>query len=226
MRPGQMTPETVRALKLSRVVFSHSLEGGPAETLIRSFCPDFRRLAGKEPSEIVRAVKSVFRTYGTIAFLTYGNPLFLNVAAVLLKRGLEKDGVEVESLPAVSSFDCLVNMLGLEEFPSAGIRLIHAGLSGGELTFYPDMAAMVFMPDKLNRAERREHAGVKEKFVGRIAAAYPPDHAVFIMNAPFMEDRKGRVVRTRVKDLLKDLGRADRNSTLYIPAVSMDQGGK
>lgn len=219
MRPGQITPETIKALKLSQVVFSHSLEGGPAEALLRGFCPDFRPLVGKEPPEIVSAVKAVFRTRRTAAFLTYGNPFFLNAASGLLKRELEKSGVEVESLPAVSSFDAIVNMLALEELPAAGIRLVHAGLSGGELTFYPDMAVMLFMADKLNRAERREHAGIKEKFLGRIAAAYPPGHGVFIVNAPFMEDRNGRVLRTSVKNLGRDLAKADRNSTLYIPAV-------
>ncbi|MDO8805295.1 MAG: SAM-dependent methyltransferase [Elusimicrobiota bacterium] len=218
MRPGQLTPETIKALKLSQVVFSHSLEGGPAEALIRGFCPDFRPLVGREPAEIVRAVKSAFKTRRTAAFLTYGNPFFLNAAAVLLKRELEKSGVEVEPLPAVSSFDSIVNMLGLE-LPAAGLRLLHAGLSGGELTFYPDMAVLVFMADKLNRFEKREHSGVKEKFIRRIAAAYPPGHRVFIVNAPFMEDREGRVVRTTVKNLARDLGKADRNSTLYIPAA-------
>ena len=219
MRPGQITPETVKALKLSRVVFSHSLEGGPAEALIRSFCPDFRPLAGKAPAEIVSAVKRVFKTRRTAAFLTYGNPYFFNAAAGLLRRELAKSGVEVESLPAVSSFDAMVNMLGLDELPAAGIRLVHAGLSGGELAFYPDMDTMVFMADKLNKAERPEHAGAREKFLGRLAAAYPPGHGVFLVNAPFMEDRQGRVVRTSVKNLPRDLDRADRNSTLYVPAV-------
>jgi len=218
MRTGQITPETIKALKLSEVVFSHSL-GGPGAAVIRGLCRDFRPLADKQPAEIVRAVKAAFRTCRTAAFLTYGNPFFLNAAADLLRSELAKNGVNVESLPAVSSFDSMIDMPGLGEFPAAGVRLIHAGLSGGEITFYPDMATLVFMMDKLNRAEKREHAGVKEKFISKIAAVYPPGHEVLIVNAPFMEDRSGRVIRTRVKDLARDFGKADRNSTLYIPAV-------
>jgi len=175
---------------------------------------------GKTPAETAAGITAALKTGGTAAFLTYGNPFFLNTAAGLLKAGLEKRGVAVEVLPAVSSFDAMVNLLDLNEFSPAGMRLIHAGLSGGEITFFPEMDTMVFMMDNLNRVEKPEHAGVKAKFLGNLAAAYPPGHPVYIVNAPFMEDAKGRVVRSTVKKLKRDFARADKNSTLFIPGIN------
>ena len=217
LKTGHLTLETMNALKNSRVAFSHSIGGGQAEALIRKFCPDFRSLVGKTPAEIAVEINAALKGGGTAAFLTYGNPFFLNTAASLIKAGLEKRGVTVEVLSAVSSFDAMVNLLDLNEFAAAGMRLVHAGLSGGEITFFPEMDTMVFMMDKLNRTERPEHAGAKEKFLRNLAAAYSPEHPVFIVNAPFMEDKKGRVVRSTVKKLKRDFSRADKNSTLFIP---------
>jgi precorrin-2 methylase len=218
---GHLTLETIQALKDSQVVFSHSLEGGPAGTFIRGFCGDFRPLVGKSPKAIVSAVQKAFKTRETAAFLTYGNPLFLCTAAGLLKSKMEESGVEVAVLSAVSSFDSMINMLNLHEFAAAGVRLIHAGLSGGGISFYPEMDTMVFMMDNLNRVERPEHAGEKEKFINKIVMAYPPGHQILIVNTPFMENRKGRLLRTRVKDLKRDFHRADRNSTLFIPGIKV-----
>lgn len=220
MSLGQLTPETASALKRSQAVFSHSLEEGPAAALLRRFCPDFRPLGGGSPAEVVRAVKSAYKKLDTAAFLTYGNPVFLNETSGLLKAELERSGIKVESLAAVSSFDLLVGMLGLNEPPAAGIRLLHAGLSGGDVMFYPEMACLVFMPDQLNLAKRPEHSGARGKFLAGIAAAYPRGHRVFIVKAPFMEDRRGAVIRTTVRGLSTALRRADRNSTLYIPAAA------
>ena len=219
LRAGQLTPETARALKLCSVVFSHSLAGGPVASIVRGFCPDLRPLVNLSPDEIVRAIKAALKTRPAAAFLTYGNPFFLNEAASLLKRELERSGAEVEVLPAVSSFDAIVNMLPLGEFSPAGLRLLHAGLSGGEVEFFPGMDTLVFMPDKLNRAERPEHACARKKFLSRAAAAYPAGHPAWLVNAPFMEDLEGRLVRATIGTLGRALRRADRNTTLYIPAV-------
>lgn len=219
LKTGHLTLETINALKNSRVVFSHSIGGGQAEVMIRKFCPDFRSLVGKTPAGIAAEITAALKTGGTAAFLTYGNPFFLNTAAGLIKAGLEKRGVAVEVLSAVSSFDAMVNLLDLNQFAAAGMRLIHAGLSGGEIAFSPEMDTMVFMMDNLNRIEKPEHAGVKDKFLGNLAVAYPPAHPVYIVNAPFMEDVKGRVIRSTIKMLKRDFPRADPNSTLFIPGT-------
>ncbi len=225
LKTGHLTLETINALKNSRVAFSHSIGGGPAAAMVRKFCPEFRSLVGKTPAEISAQITAALKTGGTAAFLTYGNPFFLNTAASLLKSGLEKRGVTVEVLSAVSSFDAMVNLLDLNEFAAAGLRLVHAGLSGGEIAFFPGMDTMVFMMDNLNRVERPEHAGVKDKFLANLAAAYPPGHPVYIVNAPFMEDAKGRVLRSTVKKLKRDFASADKNSTLFIPGRSKWSSG-
>jgi len=219
LKAEHITLETIRALKASEVVFSHSLAGGPAEAMVRGFCGDFRSLVGSSPEEITRAVGEAFKTGRTAAFLTYGNPFFLNTATGLLKTGLARKGVAVEVLAAVSSFDSMVNMLDLNEFAAAGMRLIHAGLAGGSIRFSPGMDTLVFMMDNLNRVEKPEHAGARDKFIRSLAATYPPGHKVLLVNAPFMEDGHGRVLRTTVKALARVFVRADRNTTLFIPEL-------
>ncbi|HAT73123.1 MAG TPA: hypothetical protein DCS63_09935 [Elusimicrobia bacterium] len=219
LKTEHLTLETIKALKSSEVVFSHSIAGGPAEAFIRGLCGDFRALVGRSPGEIAAAVAEAFRTKETIAFLTYGNPFFLNTAAGLLKSRLKSKGVQVEVLSAVSSFDSMVNLLDLNEFAAAGVRLVHAGLSGGNIKFSPETDTLVFMMDNLSRVERPEHAGALKKFIKGLSAAYPPGHEVLIVNAPFMEDIKGRILRTSVKNLERDFPKADKNSTLFIPEL-------
>lgn len=219
LKPEHLTLETVKALKSSQAVFSHSLRGGSAEALLRGFCGDFRPLIEISPEKILRTLVKAFKTRDILAFLTYGNPLFLNTTADLLRAELPRAGVEVEVLPAVSSFDAMLNMPGLGEFPAAGVRLVHAGLSGGEIELYPQMGTLIFMADKLNKAERKEHAGAKAKFIARVVAAYPPEHEFMVVNAPFMEDRAGRVIKFPVKDFALAFGALDRNSTIFIPKV-------
>jgi len=218
LEPKHITLETLAALKKCGVVFSHCLDGGKGDFIAKA-CPNFKSLRGLSIEKTAARVKAAFSACDLVGFLTYGNPFFLNATAVLVKRAAEAAGIKVKVLPAVSSFDAIVNLMDLNEFSRAGLRLVDASAAAAKadgLTFTPEMDTLFFVLGDLDFSSGR---GAGAAFLKGLGAAYPKDHPVSIINCPTIEDAEGRLVTAAVSRLKTAILKADKVSTILVPAV-------
>ncbi len=216
LEPKHITLETLSALKKCGAVFSHSLEGGTGDFIARS-CAEFESLRGLSAPGITARLKKAFADHDTVGFLTYGNPCFLNATTALIKTGMAAAGVKVGVLPAVSSFDSIVNLLDLNKFSPAGLRLVDVAAPMDSMRFTPEMDTLFFVAGDLRPEGNNKY---RESFLRGLAAAYPGAHPVKIVNCPCIGNASGRLIKTTVSRLGGVFGKVDKASTILVPAVA------
>lgn len=217
LQPKQVTLETLAGLKECGIVFSHCLDRGGNDLIARS-CAKFEPLRGLSLDETAARVKKAFSTHDTVGFITYGNPFFLNATAAKINREMASAGVGVTVLPAVSSFDSIVNLMDLNKFSLAGLRLVDTAAAMKEMRFTPEMDTLFFVVGDLNLKGNEKY---RESFLGGLIKAYPGAHSVRIINCPAIEDAAGRVVATTVSELKTVFSKADKASTILVTAVKI-----
>ena len=216
LEPKHITLETLAALKKCGAVFSHSLEGGSGDFIAQS-CAQFENLRGLDGPGIAARLKEAFEEHDTVGFLTYGNPFFLNAATVLIKAGMAAAKVKVSVLPAVSSFDSIVNLLDLNKFSLTGLRLVDAAASLAALLFTPEMDTLFFSAGVLGPGRGNKR---RAEFLKGLAAAYPGGHPVSIVNCPCIGNASGRLIKTTVSRLGGVFAKVNNVSTILVPAVN------
>lgn len=213
--PGQVTLETLAAMKSCGAVYTHCLDKGTAAQFSR-LAPGLRLNAGLDRAQTARAAAAALARHDTVGFLTYGNPLFLNQTAAEVMKAAAAKKAQVSVFAGVSSFDALVNLFGLNKFSRRGLRLVDAAASVDAPHFTPDMDTLVFVPDVLNL---KANASAKKSFVAAAQKAYPPAAPVFLADCASISRREPRVIKGKISGLAALLGRLNERHTVFIPAV-------
>jgi len=215
LKPGQVTLETLAALKKCGAVFSHSLDGGKDDFIARS-CAGFESLRGLAGAGIAAKLKAAFHSHDTVGFVTYGNPFFLNATTDLIAAGMAAEKVRVRVLPAVSSFDSIVDLLDLNKFSLNGLRLVDTAACMDNMGFTPEMDTLFFVAGDLNL---KGNAKYRAAFLKGLAAAYPGAHPVSVINCPSIENASGRLIRTTVAGLGRVFGKVDKATTILVAGI-------
>lgn len=213
--PGQVTLETLLAMRECGEVYSHCLDAASARQF-RRYAPRLRLTGRLGLERTAAAVAAALGKHDTVGFLTYGNPLFLNQTAPLLAAAAARRRAEVRVFAAVSSFDALVNLFGLNPFSPAGLRLLDAGTWSAAQRLHPEMDTLVFVPDRLRGPGA---AGRLEAFIEAARAAYPGAAPAFLADCYASENSRHRTVAGTAGGLRALLARAGERTTLFIPAV-------
>jgi len=216
LEPKHLTLETLAALKKCGAVFSDSLEGGAGDFIARA-CAEFENLRGLSAPGITARLKEAFAGHDNVGFLTYGNPGFLNATTALIKAGMAAAGVKVSVLPAVSSFDSIVNLLGLNKFSLAGLRLVDMAACMDDLRLTPELDTLFFVAGDLNLKGNDKW---RAAFLKGLAAAYPGGHPLTVVNCPCIGNVSGRLIKTTVSRLGGVFAKVDKASTILVPAVT------
>jgi len=220
MKPSQITLETLAALKKCDVVFSHCLDGREGD-FISGACKEFRMLRGLNGLQISGLVKKAFLTRATVGFLTYGNPFFLNATTALINAEMKKAGICVRVIPAVSSFDAIINLMDLNRYSTSGLRLVDVAAVRKDVPLTPEMDTLFFVIGDLNL---KGNGRYREKFFEKLKKTYSREHSVFLVNCARIGAESGRLMRTSVARLKKTFNKADEVTTLFIPAVKVESG--
>ena len=222
LRPSQITLETLAALKKCDLVFSHSLEGGTGDFISKA-CKEFRLLRELNQRQIVSSVKKAFLTCRTVGFLTYGNPFFLNATTALINTEMKRAGICVRVMPAVSSFDAIVNLMDLNKYSTSGLRLVDVAAVMEDIPLTPEMDTLFFVIGDLNLKRNCRH---REKFFKNLKKTYPGIQSCVLINCACIGDGSGRLIKTSVARLNKAFNKVDKVTTLFIPAVANNAIGK
>lgn len=213
--PGQLTLETLAAMRECGAVYTHCLDAATARQFVK-LSPGIRLTAGLDRLQTARAAVAGLKKYDTVGFLTYGNPLFLNQTAAELMKAAKKKNVEVEVLAAVSSFDALVNLFNLNKYSSGSLRVADTAALVGRTVFTPEEDTLFFVPDVLNLPV---NAGFKKKFIAAAQKAYPPAAPVYLADCASISSRVPAVIKGKISGLPALLKRLNERHTIFIPAV-------
>ncbi len=208
LRPGQITLETLALLKSCDTVFSNCLDLASADKF-KPYCRELILIKGARRESLAKRIFAAFPGRKKIAFLTYGNPFFLNQPACLLAEEAERRGITFEVAEGVSSFDGIVNQLRLGRYAPAGLRLVNLGdgRHGAPRGCARAMDTLYFSVWAL----RAGKPALKKEFLRELRAAYDPKHPVFIINHPDSTE-------TDLAGLPQELEGATLTTTLFIPA--------
>ncbi len=218
-----ITLETMGALKKCGTVFSHCLDAADGGFIAKA-CARFESLREVPRYGMAARLKEAFREHDVVGFLTYGNPLFLNRTTARLTGEMAASGIRVTVLPAVSSFDSIVNLMDLNIFSPAGLRLVDTGPAVKDLKIAAEMDTLFFVAGELNAPGCERARGI---FLKKLEAAYPGRHPVFLINLPCIGSEPERLVKTTVSGLKTVLSGADRLTTILVRAYrKKKRGGK
>ncbi len=214
--PEQITLETLAAMRECGEVYSHCLDAGSAR-LFRRYAPRLRLTGRLGLESTAAAAAAALDRCDTVGFLTYGNPLFINQTVPLLAAAAAGKKAEVRIFSAVSSFDALVALFGLNVFPTAGLRLLDAGTWNAAQEFRPEMSTLVFVVDRLLRPGDEARL---EAFAAAARAAYPAGAPAYLADCASIVSRDAKVIDGTVGRLASLLRKANERHTLFIPATA------
>ncbi|MDQ7773393.1 MAG: SAM-dependent methyltransferase [Elusimicrobiales bacterium] len=213
LKPAHVTAETLSELKRCDAAYTHCLDEATA-AFLRPFCRELHFLRDLTPAKIAGRLISRLSRGGRIAFVTYGNPLFLNVTTRRVASRVGAAGADVRVLEAVSSLDALVNALDLNRFSVGGLRLVDLSACDCLPEITPGMDTLFFMASDLNLPA---YARARQRFLAALLAAYPPGHRAVLADCDNF--RQGRLLESSVKKLGSDIRKAGVATTLFVPGL-------
>jgi len=213
--PGQVTLETLAAMRECGAVYTHCLDKSTAARFVK-LAPGLKLNTGLGREATARAAVAALAKHDTVGFLTYGNPLFLNQTASEVMKAAAGAGARVAVFAGVSSFDALVNLFNLNKFSSRGLRVVDAAASIDAPHFTPEMDTLVFVPDVLNLPA---NAAARKKFVAAARRAYPPSAPVYLADCASISASEAKILKGTVGALPALLKKVHERHTVFMPAA-------
>lgn len=213
--PGQITLETLAAMRRCGAVYTHCLDRATAGQFAK-LAPGLKLTAGLGREETAEAAAAALEKHDTVGFLTYGNPLFLNQTAAEVMKAAAGKKAAVSVFAGVSSFDALVNLFNLNKYSPRGLRLADAAASIDEPFFTPDMDTLIFVPDVLTLPR---NAGRKKAFIEAALKAYPHTAPVYLAACASISSPAAKVIKGKISGLAALLKKINERHTLFIPAI-------
>ncbi|MFA5139137.1 MAG: SAM-dependent methyltransferase [Elusimicrobiota bacterium] len=220
MRPEQITMETLLELRRCDLIFS---DGHPhLERLLHcrsklAVFPTSR--SGLDPgfARASRTAARLAKAGRRVGLVGHGNASFLSSLREEVSAECARQGAELRCLDAVSSFDAVWSLLGLNGIPGCGVRMVSACSTVGGL-LDPSSATIVF---DLHALARRP--GGVEAFAEQLRSAYPQDHPALLVccrSSGVKRDSLRRLTTSRLARLLPGTAPGSLElGTLYVPPI-------
>ena len=110
-----------------------------------------------------------------------------------------------------------MNLLDLNKFSLAGLRLVDTAASMNDMRFTPDTDTLFFVAGDLKSKGNDKY---RASFLKGLAAAYPGAHPVTIVNCPCIGNVSGRLIKTTVSKFGGVFAKVNNVSTIFVGAVN------
>ena len=151
------------------------------------------------------------------ALVGHGNASFLSSLRTEAAAECARRGAELRCLDAVSSFDAVWSLLGLNGIPGRGLRVVSA-CSTIDGLLDPSAATLVF---DLHALARRR--GGAEALAEQLRSAYPPEHPAILVCCRSSGVKRDSLRRLTTSGLARLLPGAAPGSlelgTLFVPSI-------
>lgn len=233
----QMTPETRAALVAADCVVS--ILGARVPALLPpdaapAECVDLHALYERDRERVANyehaaaaSVEAALRHRHTV-LLTPGAPSVYDRLVTLVVEHATRVNVDVRVLPAVSSIESCLALLGEDVAP--GLQIVEARwMLRKPLAARAELAHLIYQPGAVNTdrmptaddLDPRNLAALRE----HLRAAFPDDHPVVFVRAPESTGDPGYVRRTTVGALCAGTARDLAGTSLFVPAAGYERFG-
>lgn len=227
MELGQMTLETVEAVKSCSVLYTDALDEDSLGPL-RAHCSDIRVLAGPGAGEApaTASARKVGSVLGCISqghevlVLNYGHATFLSSLAHDLIEACRERGIPYRVLNSVSSLDGVLSALGMTMLWS-GLHVYDADDFAGLVSVVPLNPQVPTLIVKVGYLLKPDQKGRLESFLAWLGSAYPPEHPVTLVVSPWVSEPAGRLATVALRELGAALGGPNEFVTLFVPPLSV-----
>lgn len=229
--PDQVTRETEQALRrCNEVLFVDTSIA--ARPWLESLCPrvtdlyaeSYREKGGRVDAYHHMAARTLQAAleHGPVAFAMQGHPLVYAYAPALIRDLAPLLGLQVATLPGISSMDCLFADLGLDPC-TEGLQLYEAtDLLLRRRPLQPDVPLLVWQVGTVETRLHSEHTSRPERFVrfrDHLLRTYPPHHEIVAYFAAPFPLFPPRLERFALADLPAHAAGLHPGVTLYVPPV-------
>ncbi len=186
-----------------------------SENELKKLKPDGYRFInnGSSDTDLIKQIEKLFYNYKTVVYLTRGNPLFLNIVSLNIYSYFRKKRIKVEVIPAVSSFDYVINMV-MKKFK---IRVFEFSVF-----FYPmnmlkhnscDFKnSLIFNLDAFNKID----GSYREEFIKFVFKSFNKSRNLYLIAYDFLKSKE-YVKKAKIKDIRKIIRDIGPNTTVFIP---------
>lgn len=216
IKPDQITLETLHILKSCDLVY---MLPDRNISYFRKFSANIEVLPGSAKRTLPRLLAAKLKLHDKIAFLSYGNPVFINSDTASFSKYDFGPGVTVRHVEAVSSFDALLTYFNLNNshagrFLSGGIHLIEAeAVVIGKAALDPNNETCIYSLQWLL------NGGNMSSFMRKVKKAYTPEAELYLFSA-YANSSSSVSIPATIKSLPALLKEQDiLQSTLYIPVT-------
>jgi uncharacterized protein YabN with tetrapyrrole methylase and pyrophosphatase domain len=227
----QLTREAEEVIRHSKRTFVIDSGYGIAEYL-ESLCPEVTELGSfYEPGKdrlltyrrMAAEVLSAALADSPVCLATYGHPWVYCYPTTLITRAAPLLSLHVEVFPGVSSLDTLLVDLGTDIAPS-GIQMYEAtDLLLRRRPIQNDVTCVIWQPTVVGDPTYRPQPYTTDQFKPLqeyLLRFYPVDHEAVIVMTKTHPLTRSVVQHLQLGDLARELERAPRVGTLYIPPLS------
>ena len=161
----------------------------------------------------IKEIKTLFKKFNNIVFLTDGNPLFLNLISLNIYSYFSAQKIKVFPIPAISSFDYVINII-MKKFRIAKFEFF--------ICFYPsnflkyDISkiknCIIFNINSLNRSSERE----KNYFIAFFLKKFSKSKYFYVVSHDPINSKE-IIFKYRIKNIRKFINNSDPKTTIFIP---------
>ena len=146
-----------------------------------------------------------FRKYRTVLYLTHGNPLYLNKRNILLYHRL-KNEVETQTIPSVSSFDYIIDIICKKLMPE-NAYIIYTYPIEDILNVYNNI--IIFNPNLIKN--------LAYKNIRKMISLYPKNHRFYTIQIKTIYEKE-RIKTYKMSRFYEIIKKLDERTTIFIPS--------
>lgn len=201
-----ITAETSEVLEKAEVVISPSID----KDIILSSRIKIKSVRDLNPERQLSLIKKLFKKYEKIAFLTYGNPCFLNSITYLIKNNLKN--IKIITLPAVSSFDIIIDIFNELNLIPKDLTAISLNKDKKKIELYPKTDTIIFGAEAL-----KEDDSLLKQFLLTFKKSYSDDHPIYIVIIKDFSCQDTKIIKTKTNNFETKIKTIKNMATIFIP---------
>jgi len=203
--------KTLNLIKKSDLVISDFLTENNS-TIIKKLNKNFIMINQHLPKNLSESVEYLhktiieyFRKYRTVLYLTHGNPLYLNKRNILLYHRL-KNEVETQTIPSVSSFDYIIDIICKKLMPE-NAYIIYTYPIEDILNVYNNI--IIFNPNLIKN--------LAYKNIRKMISLYPKNHRFYTIQIKTIYEKE-RIKTYKISRFYEIIKKLDERITIFIPS--------
>jgi uncharacterized protein YabN with tetrapyrrole methylase and pyrophosphatase domain len=214
--------DTIFAVQHQSVVFDYLDEFSAEVVDLHSLYESGVNRATTYRKTTERVIQGAKEADGPVTFAMYGHPMIFVSSSQQIQQEAPKQGLSVETLPGISSLDCLYAEFGIDP-ADHGMQIYDStAMLLKEHPLRTDVPALLLQIGAVESGLYSEKSSKPKRFTRTreyLEQYYPSDHTIYLLQAasyPFTESEK---IPVKLKNLESEYEDINHAKTLFLPQV-------